>query len=141
MKRSVLPKINEADLSKALARSWNRNTSYDPSGWSEDNAAWGQCAVSALIVQDFLGGSLLVGEVNGVEHYWNLLPDNRDLDLTRHQFGSIQSLKGPFHAQRDFMLSFPDTRKRYERLRRILLNELKSTLAFPMNVKSADCLA
>ncbi len=111
----------ESELSAALARSWSQETSHDPSGWSEHNSAWGQCAVSALIIQDLLGGELLVGKVNGVEHYWNELSDGREVDLTKHQFGHITSFEGPSRVSREFVLSFPDTRSRYERLRRRVL--------------------
>ena len=47
----------------------------------------GQCAVTALVVQDHCGGSILSGEVNGIPHYWNRLPTNEELDLTLRQFG------------------------------------------------------
>ena len=44
-----------------------------------------------MVVQDFLGGDLLVGDVlSGVErlgvHYWNRLEDGEVLDLTSGQF-------------------------------------------------------
>jgi hypothetical protein len=114
----------EHKVSAALSQSWSLETSYDPAGWSEHNSAWGQCAVSALIVQDLLGGELLVGKVNGIEHYWNELPDGRQVDLTKHQFGRIASLEGPSQVSREFVLSFPETRTRYERLRRRVLARL-----------------
>ena len=117
----------ESKVSAALCQSWSLETSYDPAGWSEHNSAWGQCAVSALIVQDVMGGELLVGKINGVEHYWNELPDGRQIDLTRHQFGKIASLEGISHASRECVLSFPDTRSRYERLRRRVLARLSET--------------
>ena len=114
----------ESKLSRALGQSWSLETSYDPAGWSKHNCAWGQCAVSALIVQDLLGGDLLVGKVNGIEHYWNELPDGRQLDLTKQQFGQVISLEEPSRVSREFVLSFPETRTRYERLRRRVLARL-----------------
>jgi hypothetical protein len=47
--------------------------------------------VTALVVQDFLGGELLegkvfVGEVQEGFHTWNKLPGGVELDLTREQF-------------------------------------------------------
>ena len=115
----------EHKVSAALSQSWSLETSYDPAGWSEHNTAWGQCAVSALIVQDLLGGDLLVGKVNGIEHYWNELPDGRQLDLTKHQFRRIASLNGPTHVSREYVLSFPDTCSRYDRLRRRVLARIR----------------
>ena len=46
----------------------------------------GQCAVTALVVQDFLGGELIRAFVCGESHYWNRLPDGSELDLTADQF-------------------------------------------------------
>jgi hypothetical protein len=118
--------ITKRQLSRALAQGWSRATSYDPAHWSEQNSAWGQCAVSALIVQDLLGGQLLLGKINGIEHYWNRLADDRELDFTRDQFEHVESLDGPTCADRDHVLSFPDTRRRYRRLRRSVLAHLKA---------------
>jgi hypothetical protein len=118
--------ITEDELSRTLVQGWSRATSYDSARWCEQNPALGQCAVSALIVQDLLGGQLLVGKVNGIEHYWNLLTDNRELDLTKHQFEHIESFEGPTYADRGYVLSFPNTRRRYRQLRRSVLAHLKA---------------
>src|ERR1700724_3464771 len=48
-----------AALVARLAQAWSRDTSSDAEHWSASNPAWGQCAVTALIVQDLLGGHLL----------------------------------------------------------------------------------
>jgi hypothetical protein len=75
-----------------LRAAWCRETA-SPScqeAWSEANPAFGQCAVSALVVQDLMGGELLRAEVPGFgSHYWNQLPNGEDvylLDTTRTQF-------------------------------------------------------
>ena len=106
-----------SSLAAALRRSWCRETSYDPSRWSSKNAAWGQCAVTALIVQDHFGGELLTGEVNGIPHFWNLLPDGQEVDLTLGQFGFIHDRGPRSDSTRSLVLSFPDTVARYLRLR------------------------
>lgn len=118
-------RISESEVAGALARAWRRDTSYDPDGWSRQNPSWGQCAVSALIIQDLLGGDLLLGKVNGLEHYWNKIGRNKQLDVTKGQFGSIRSFEGPFSVTREFVLSFPDTSRRYQRLRERVLAQLK----------------
>ena len=57
----------------------------------------GQCGTTALVIQDLLGGDLMVadveyqGRVEGV-HYWNLTPGGIELDLTRDQFIPGESL-------------------------------------------------
>jgi hypothetical protein len=47
----------------------------------------GQCAVTALVVQDIFGGELVRADVPGFgSHYWNRLPGMGDIDVTREQF-------------------------------------------------------
>jgi hypothetical protein len=116
--RGVRTKADE--IASVVARSWCKDTSYDPKGWSTRNRAWGQCAITALIVQDLLGGRLLRAQVNGHEHYWNLLPDTRELDLTREQFGGAPEVGSALEVSRDYVLSFPDTVRRYQRLRELV---------------------
>jgi hypothetical protein len=82
-----------ADLEAAIRASWATDT-CDPVDlpWSTANPSRGQCGVTALVIQDHLGGALLMATVlnpdgsrQGV-HYWNRLPDGTELDLTRDQF-------------------------------------------------------
>lgn len=79
----ILPK-----LQAALERSWNKETCYPPiqEEWTKENPAFGQCAVTALIVQDFFGGDILF--CHHQNHCWNKLPDGMEIDLTRSQFPS-----------------------------------------------------
>jgi hypothetical protein len=75
----------------AIRGAWGRDTSDDPQDWSELNPARGQCAVTALLVRELLGGKILVANVlrdgRRVErHAWNRLPSGLTLDLTREQF-------------------------------------------------------
>ena len=81
-------------LEHAIRAGWCRWTSdpVDQPGWTDANPASGQCASTALVVQDRLGGELLIAEVHEADgsrqgvHYRNRLPDGRELDLTREQF-------------------------------------------------------
>ena len=100
---------------------WYRGTSSDPENWTPENPAWGQCAVTALIVQDLLGGILLRAKVNGVSHYWNVLDTGEKIDLTIAQFGDKVILNEvPVERSREYVLSFPDTKRRYELLRQLV---------------------
>lgn len=47
----------------------------------------GYCGVVAQVVQGMFGGDIMAGRVDGVRHYWNRLPDGREVDLTSCQFG------------------------------------------------------
>jgi hypothetical protein len=111
--------IDDIDvLVLALRLSWGADTSGDPPNWTETNPAIGQCGVTALVVQDQLGGSLAYGIVNGGPHYWNVLPTEQELDLARQQFCSV-FLKEQGHTlvTRDYLLGLPDTARRYYILR------------------------
>ncbi|MEV4111446.1 hypothetical protein [Nonomuraea sp. NPDC049695] len=80
-------------LRPLLRAAWGSDT-CDPVNqehWRPDNPARGQCGTTALVVQDLLGGDLILGEVHvdGVKvwnHYWNRLPDGTEVDFTSDQF-------------------------------------------------------
>jgi hypothetical protein len=89
-----------ADLEAAIRASWRADTSEDPDEWSEDNPAAGQCAVTALVVRELLGGEILLANVvrDGVRvdrHAWNRLPSGLSLDLTREQFRRGETFEQP----------------------------------------------
>lgn len=81
-----------------------------------DGVSKGQCAVSALVVQDRFGGVLLRIVNEGESHYWNRLPDGHEVDMTRDQF-TTWSPGEIVERDRDYVLSFPDTLARYELLK------------------------
>jgi hypothetical protein len=104
-------------LGAAIAASWTRTTSSASASWTVENPALGQCAVTALVIQDYFGGDLLRAEVCGVSHYWNRLPDGRFVDLTRSQFQGLSQMPDPETRDRDYVLSYPATLRRYDLLR------------------------
>ncbi|MBI2450486.1 MAG: hypothetical protein HYV47_03045 [Candidatus Nealsonbacteria bacterium] len=80
------------ELLEIFKKCWSKETAGDPWGWKQENPAWTQCVVSALVAQDLLGGDIIMGRAN-IEplhviepHYWNLLPDSREIDFTKEQF-------------------------------------------------------
>jgi hypothetical protein len=76
-------------LKATLPMAWCRDTAeLSTQGyWSDQNPALGQSAVTALLVQDILGGEIVRSLVQGYgAHYANRLPDGRILDLTAIQF-------------------------------------------------------
>ena len=106
--------VDRETLFAAIRRSWGPDTSAD-SGWSASCPAKGQCAVTALVVQDYLGGQLLRAGIGGVSHYWNAVQDE-ELDLTRQQFPDFTP-EGTCGRTREYVLSFPGTARRYGTLR------------------------
>lgn len=102
------------ELTKILELSWNKNT-CSPSlqdEWSENNKALGQCAVTALIVNDFLGGKIMRCMHESGSHYYNLINDNI-IDLTVSQFEKKPSYEDGEKRTREYLLSNEDTKKRY----------------------------
>ena len=107
-----------------MNKEWVKETSSDPDNWIAENPAWGQCAVTALIVYDYFGGRLLwssaklPGEIE-ISHYFNELETGEVVDLTKAQFpeGTIipegQDKKRGFPTTREYVLSYPVTVKRY----------------------------
>ena len=45
------------------------------------------CAAAATVIQALYGGDIVSGRVKGEPHYWNRLPDGREVDFTSCQFG------------------------------------------------------
>lgn len=124
-------------LRRALLKAWSEETSYDPEYWSLSNPAWGQCAVTSLIVQDFAGGDIVVTEAilpSGAttKHYYNKLytPSPCEIDFTLEQFPTGTSFRNGSHAAegypsiREYILAFPSTVRRYEDLRRAVARVL-----------------
>jgi hypothetical protein len=119
--------LTVAQLEAAIASAWTRETSADPQSWTAENPAWGQCAVTALVVQDYFGGEIRRGEVGSTSHYWNILPDGCEADLTRHQFPAGAEVVKVEGRTRDYVLSHPDTVRRYRRLARSVRRSLGAT--------------
>jgi len=107
-------------LYAALILGWGNDTAFGE--WSEIVPDLGQCAVTALIVQDYFGGDLLRCPFppDG-SHYWNRLSDSREIDFTRGQFEYLGRFplreKSEIRA-RDYVFANPNTRLRYYLLAR-----------------------
>ncbi|MFI2711252.1 hypothetical protein ACH495_14110 [Micromonospora sp. NPDC018662] len=129
------PTIDLERLRPILRASWGADTCdpHDLEDWRPDNPARGQCGVTALIIQDLLGGELvlgevLVGDVKVGYHYWNRLPDGDEVDLTADQFHSYETVVGARVQQRP-----PGPpgrcRQQYESLRQRVLSALADSAA------------
>ena len=83
-------------IEEAVRGAWGADTcspdDAEREPWREDNPAWGQCDVTALVVNDLLGGDLVCGEAYTADgarrgyHWWNRLPSGLEVDLTYDQF-------------------------------------------------------
>lgn len=69
-------------LKSALFSSWSLASSTI---WRSDNPAKGQCGVTALVVNDLLGGQILKTKLSEGWHFYNVIEHNR-YDFTASQF-------------------------------------------------------
>ena len=107
--------VTLAQLEDAVRASWAADTSEGPDEWSPENPAWGQCAVTSLVLRDYLGGDLVVAGVvrdgrRVDRHVWLRLPSGLDVDLTAGQFGGGEEYEPPAPLEETLV---PGTDERY----------------------------
>lgn len=76
-------------IKAVIIKAWSKETASPLSAdaWSEENPSLGQCAVTALLVHEMMGGYIIRTVIAGFgSHYYNVLPDGSVCDLTRGQF-------------------------------------------------------
>ena len=83
--------------------------------WTIDNKTLGHCAVTALIVNDFMGGKIMRCMCESGSHYYNLIND-KIVDLTSEQFNKIPDYTKGEERTREYLLSNEDTKNRYKLL-------------------------
>src|SRR3954453_2264275 len=74
--------LNPVALYEVLRRCWSAETGDK---WLAENPARGQCSVTALVIQDILGGEILKADGDGAWHFYNRIAGRR-WDLTMSQF-------------------------------------------------------
>lgn len=125
--------ISADDLRPHFLAAWGPDTCYPnmSAQWTAENPARDQCGMTALVVQDILGGDLVLAEVHEHgekvgNHYWNRLPDGTDVDLTADQFLPGEEVVGGVVVVRP-----PDApryhREQYELLRRRVLESVEAS--------------
>jgi hypothetical protein len=115
----------------ALQASWGPDTSRFPGKFSALNPACGQCYVSSLVIQDYLGGDIqrfaVVDAGEDMRHVANVLPGGVLLDSTASQFTSIPVYVPITSESREDALAWPGTAARYE----ILSDRVAAALGVP----------
>lgn len=105
-----------------LRKAWCRETAHPSyqSKWSEDNPSYGQCSVTALVMQDLYGGDIYSCKVGNNSHFVNII-NERMIDKTAEQFGGTDKIKyisGSFRKRtRESLLKNKDVKTRYELLK------------------------
>ncbi|MDQ0985307.1 hypothetical protein [Streptomyces sp. V2I9] len=112
------------DIEQAVRSSWSAETCTPEyrDRWSPDHPARDQCGVTAMVLNDLLGGELIRGEVHvdGVRtdfHWWNRLGRGVEIDLTREQFGPEETVVGGDVIVRPPAAEWKRLRAEYELLR------------------------
>lgn len=106
------------ELLKVIEVSWSKETCYPAirDMWNNSNPSIGQCAITALVVNDFLGGKIMRTMCDGISHYYNIV-NNEIIDLTVSQFeGMIPNYSLGEERTREYLLSILDTQHRYKLL-------------------------
>lgn len=106
--------MNISLLKSKLKKCYSKDLCYPKiaQNWSEDNKAYGMCAITALIVNDYFGGDLGKIYVGDISHYFNVL-NNKIVDLTSSQFEYTIDYSDYIVVSREKMLSDRNTRTRY----------------------------
>lgn len=129
-----IPKVNNIysnietldDLFENILKVYSADTAY-PSCQSDyvydSDPTYGQCAITAMIVNDVFGGSIHRIRVNGGgTHYFNKI-DNHYIDLTRDQFDLYNiyiNYDNNEEIPREYCGKNENTKKRYEILKKKL---------------------
>ena len=106
------------ELKQLLIQSWDLRTCSPGlrDKWNKENPSLGQCAITALIVNDFFGGKIMRCMASSGSHYYNIIDDEL-VDLTVEQFlGEIPQYENGEERTREYLLSNEDTKNRYEKL-------------------------
>lgn len=113
-------------------KAWSRETAHPSCQeiWTTENPSVGQCACTALIVQEFLGGTISRLEFPDRSIIYHNRVLNQVVDLTWEQhtkermFYFEQCLPSIQPRTREQLLANPDTNYRYTVLRSRVLREL-----------------
>ncbi|MEU5718905.1 hypothetical protein AB0G71_24665 [Streptomyces sp. NPDC020403] len=122
-----------ADIEAAVRSSWDADTTtpeHRPR-WNPGNPARDQCGVTALVINDLLGGELIRGEVHvdgeRVDyHWWNRLGMGIEIDLTREQFAPHEIICAGVVIERPAQIV--RLREEYELLRDRVLERLRGRI-------------
>ena len=107
------------DMEKVLLNSWSLNSS---SKWTIANPARGQCGVTAMVVNDVLGGEIKKTMLSEGWHFYNEIRGMR-CDFTASQFNEdIEYLDIPSNREEAFLNT---NQKQYYHLKQSVINLLR----------------
>ena len=136
--------IKEKDLKRIraiLETGWSEDTAYDKKEYRSSNLkSCSQCYVTARTIHHVFGWEIMYkrSRKEDINHYWNRLPDGREIDFTsdQDQFGGkgINKVKGLVGKPKTFKpirecKSIKPELKRFLRIVEEPLQELKKRIA------------
>ncbi len=112
------------NIQNVLLKCYSKDLCYPKvqNNWSEFNKCFGMCAITSLIINDYLGGDICKIYVDEISHYFNLI-DEKIIDLTSSQFNHKIDYKYYQIIDRQKILN-DDTKHRYETLKMRLIKKL-----------------
>lgn len=76
------------DLRVAMMSAAGPDTAFNHDQYQQaDTPLASHCGACAYVVSQKFGGEIMVGRVGTDTHYWNILPDGTQIDLTSDQYG------------------------------------------------------
>jgi len=111
----------------ALNESWGKDTAYwkDAEGWTKENPALGQCAITALLFNELYGGKIYSGVSDtGIVHYWNRKFGIKR-DFTKQQFPRKMRFTNVKRWTREELLASGNVAERYEMLKSRVIEKMK----------------
>lgn len=123
-----MKEFDDQNLRSLFLKGWSAETCFPASKekWTPENPTLGQCAITALIINDLFGGEIVSNKQ--YHHYWNILEDGNVIDLTKEQWGNI-SIDDHESSTREYIL-FSErgrefkTLERYQLLRKTIEREM-----------------
>ena len=125
--------MNKTILREIFVQCWGKDTSNTPSLWQSISPSQGQCAVTALVIQDRFGGNICrIPNIEGQSHYYNVVGESI-VDLTAEQFSSDIKYDG---EQQDCqtIMSSEDTKERFG----ILSHRFSSVASADLSLKQVE---
>ena len=119
MEKKYIKKINR--LETMLKSCYSKDTCYPKykEKWNINNPTCGQCAITALILNDYFGGKLGKVYIGNISHYFNII-NGKPVDFTSSQFKHEVDYSNYQLVNRNIMLQNKNTRSRYYTLKRQL---------------------
>ena len=105
---------------RKLPQAMSKDTCYhgDVDNWYPTNPTAGHCAITAILIQEILGGEVCKTKVNRRSHYFNVLDDHTIVDATAEQFKYNKPNYSKFEVvSTKNMLKNKDTKERYQKFK------------------------